>query len=1030
MIAHNHGDDIDARLDQLLQRWEELKQQGESRSPEDLCGACPELAGEFARRIALLRAFEPLLTDSTIACGDHPSSRPPGRTSRESATARAEYCDLRFHAAGGLGEVFLARNAELNREVALKFLKPGRARDPASVRRFLREAEVTGRLEHPGVVPIYALGTDSGGAPCYAMRFIRGANLQDAIDGFHAAERPGRDPSERSLALRELLNRFVSVCNTVAYAHSRGILHRDLKPQNVMLGKYDETLVVDWGLAKPFERDEAAGGAVEEALTPSSGAGAPTVGLVGTLAYMSPEQAAERPAAVGPASDLFSLGAILYAILTGDVPYRKSTHDDVLEKVRRCEFPSPRHVKPGAPRALEAICLKAMAERPVDRYATALDLGDDVKRCLADEPVLAWPEPIELRARRWMRRHRTLVTSTAAVLVLSAVGLAGFAMVLAGKNTELANRSRALDIKNTELVGRNQEVDRQRQRAETREGLAIDAVKKFHDAVRANAELKNRPELDALRKALLKEPIEFFRTLRDQLQADRDTRPEALAKLAGANFDLAKTSMEIGSIPDALGSYAESRAILERLARENPTVANYQRELAGSHNNVANLLRATGRATEAMESYRRALELHKRLAHDNPAVADYRRDLARAHHNIGNIQHETGYPTEALESFRRAVAIEERLARDFPTLTQYQSDLARSHDNIGGLLSDTGHPTEALESHRNALEIRERLVRDQPAVPEYQRDLAYSHHNFGYLLSDTGHPAEGLGSYRRALEILERLVRDHPTVTQYQSDLAQIHNNMGNRLGATVPDEALKSHRKAVALRERLVRDHPTVTQYQGDLAGSHHNIGGLLSEAGHPTEALESHGRALEIWERLARDHPSVHKYQSSLGVTLHQIAEIEMRQRHWREAQEHLERATEHQRAALAVMPRHPFYQHVFRAHLLNLTKVYHAVNQPADAIRTTQELVALAQKNPSDLYDVACALALSVPLTRGGPQQALAFEAVQILKQAIAVGWNDAGKSNRDPDLAPLRDRDDFSRMVAELFDRGFPSDPFAL
>jgi hypothetical protein len=165
MLVHNHGDDIEPRLDQLLHRWEELQQQGESRSPEELCSTCPELAGELARRISLLRAFDPLLTGSTIVCGENPRLVPASGLIRESATARADYGDLRFHAAGGLGEVFLAHNLELNRDVALKFLKPGRARDPASLRRFLQEAEVTGRLEHPGVVPIYALGTDSGGAP-------------------------------------------------------------------------------------------------------------------------------------------------------------------------------------------------------------------------------------------------------------------------------------------------------------------------------------------------------------------------------------------------------------------------------------------------------------------------------------------------------------------------------------------------------------------------------------------------------------------------------------------------------------------------------------------------------------------------------------------------------------------------------------------------------------------------------------------------------------------------------------------------
>jgi hypothetical protein len=364
-----------------------------------------------------------MITGPTTVDGDPARSTVADAPSRESAMARAEFRDLRFHAAGALGEVFLARNAELNREVALKFIKPARLGDPDSLRRFLQEAEVTARLEHPGVVPIYALGTDESGAPCYAMRFIRGETLQDAIDAFHAAEKPGRDPSERSLALRELLNRFVSICNTVAYAHSRGILHRDLKPRNVMLGKYEETLVVDWGLAKPFERDDAARSVGEETLTPGSGGGSdtPTVGAVGTPAYMSPEQAEARWDLVGPASDVFGLGGILYAILTGRAPYQGGQVALMLEKVRRCDYPPPRQVKPGISRALAAVCLKAMATRPEDRYSSALDFAADVRRWLADEPVTAWREPALIRARRWGRRHK--VTASVVVACLLTAGL-------------------------------------------------------------------------------------------------------------------------------------------------------------------------------------------------------------------------------------------------------------------------------------------------------------------------------------------------------------------------------------------------------------------------------------------------------------------------------------------------------------------------------------------------------------------------------------------------------------------------------
>ena len=206
----------------------------------------------------------------------------------------------------------------MHREVALKEIQEQHADNPHSRGRFVREAEITGGLEHPGIVPVYGLGQYDDGRPYYAMRFIQGDNFQEAIRRFHAADKPGRDPGERSLALRGLLRRFLDSCNAVAYAHSRGVLHRDVKPSNIMLGKYGETLVVDWGLAKPVGRPQADGEALEATLRPSSGSGTAATEMgaaLGTPAYMSPEQAAGRLGLLGPASDIYSLGATLYVVL-------------------------------------------------------------------------------------------------------------------------------------------------------------------------------------------------------------------------------------------------------------------------------------------------------------------------------------------------------------------------------------------------------------------------------------------------------------------------------------------------------------------------------------------------------------------------------------------------------------------------------------------------------------------------------------------------------------------------------------------
>ncbi len=332
---------------------------------------------------------------------------------------------LRHHADGGIGRVSVALDLELHRQVALKELKDQFADDPEFRQRFLREVEVTGRLEHPGVIPVYSLGRDERGRPFYAMRFIEGEDLEEAITSFHAADlRPAREPGERALALRRLLRRFIDVCNVVAYAHSRGVLHRDLKPRNILLGPYGETLVVDWGMAK------RAGGLATAAETP----GDPVVRgpeescqetqhgmILGTIPYMSPEQA--EGGSVGTKSDVYGLGATLYHIVTGRPPIARGDRYTMLMHARQGEFPPPRQVNQRVPAALAAICQKAQSRAPDDRYASPRALADEIEHWLADEPISAWREPWPVRARRWVARHRTPVAAAAAALAVAVVAI-------------------------------------------------------------------------------------------------------------------------------------------------------------------------------------------------------------------------------------------------------------------------------------------------------------------------------------------------------------------------------------------------------------------------------------------------------------------------------------------------------------------------------------------------------------------------------------------------------------------------------
>ena len=343
---------------------------------------------------------------------------------QETDLVSGRYRVLRSYAKGGLGEVFLAHDAMLDRQVALKEIRRDISPNVVRNERFLLEARVTGRLEHPGIVPVYDLGTHDDGRAYYAMRLIKGETLRSAVERFHAE--PESDYTGLSFHL--LLSWFVSVCKTMAYAHSQGVLHRDLKPTNIMLGDFGETLVVDWGLAKPISGSstaEIAGGSDGQGAAPGDAAITTAGQAVGSPSFMSPEQAAGNPERLGPASDIYNLGATLYVILTDRMPF-EGDGNLVLERVRRGIFPPPQELKPLVPRALQAICLKAMALRPEERYPSALDLARELECWLADRPVAAFREPWTLKARRFLRQHQTFVSGLAAALSVGflALGLA------------------------------------------------------------------------------------------------------------------------------------------------------------------------------------------------------------------------------------------------------------------------------------------------------------------------------------------------------------------------------------------------------------------------------------------------------------------------------------------------------------------------------------------------------------------------------------------------------------------------------
>lgn len=506
--------DRDDQLADWLVRWEDASPASQAALKDDLARENPDLLPAFEDMLRGLGALD-FSSESSA-----PSSikRVPEPESLPFVAGRYEA--LRKHSEGGLGVVYHARDSELGRKVALKCIKAFAAGDSDACRQFLFEAEITGRLDHPSIVPVYGLGRDHAARPFYAMRFIHGDTLGKKIDEFHGPG--GADLRFNNVEFRRLLRSFVAVCEAVAYAHSQDVIHRDIKPGNIMIGPYGETLLLDWGLAKLVVPGAAPTSDPEE--TVDHVPGSSTAGAVsrsssisgkakGTPAYMAPEQARGDWKQVGPASDIFSLGATLYVLLTGKRAYTGKSNADVAERARLGDFASPRSVNASVPAALEAVCLKAMAKEPTDRYATALDLARDVERWLADEPVSVWREPFTMRARRWMRRNRPTVTAACAAI---GVGIVALVVMLVQQNRANA----ALEKKHEELKVAKEQVD-------ANFGHARAAMREMAEMALVDPHLR-QVSLMQMRLAMLMKVRDFYHELAAQRQDD----PDVLAELA------------------------------------------------------------------------------------------------------------------------------------------------------------------------------------------------------------------------------------------------------------------------------------------------------------------------------------------------------------------------------------------------------------------------------------------------------------------------------------------------------------------
>jgi eukaryotic-like serine/threonine-protein kinase len=753
----------------------------------------------------------------------------PDPAGPQSQSAASRFRILRAFQKGGLGQVSLAHDGELNREVALKEILPRHADSGEARQRFLMEAEITGSLEHPGVVPVYGLGQYADGRPFYAMRLIRGDNMQLAIDEFY------RQPTapDRELRFRQLLARFVAVCNAIEYAHNRGVLHRDLKPSNIMLGKYGETLVVDWGLAKAMGAGAAPSDTVELPVKPASADASTETQMgrvVGTPAYMSPEQASGRVDMLAPATDVYSLGATLYHLLVGQAPFSFEDRDALLGNVQMGRFDPPRARRPETPKPLEAICLKAMARKPAGRYVSARAMADDVERYLADEPVAAYAEPVSARIWRWMRRHRAAVVGTGAVLSVVATSLA-IGVVLLGA----ANR-----------------------RAEHNFELARNAIRDYYITVSEDT-LLDQPGMQPLREQLLRRALEYYQEF---LATQRPTG-DLLDELAQANFFAGRITESIDSPDDAIAFYEKAANFNSQLVAKTPNDEKRLYDQAQTHNALGGALLQLNRLDESDKYYEKAEAARQKLVADHPDNVEYVRTLANTIMNRGSISDARGDAPTAVKRWQQAQQLRTSRLASGKASPKLRADAGKGAYNLGKRFLDEGKLEEARKHLIEAVASFEEVRKQAPDDLDSQYSLALSYRKLGDLQT------EGATTIASAAQ-----PQAPPPETSPPDDSEQ-----------SPPDAlpAMPFYDKAAELLATLSLRNPTVSAYQSDFSGIQIDAAQMLLDGGEPEKARAAIDQATSALNDLLQrspDDPDLALHQRDLAVAWRVSALIHMRQ------------------------------------------------------------------------------------------------------------------------------------------------------
>lgn len=799
------------RIAQILDDYLTAAEQGKPLAPHELLRRYPDDAERLRPYLSGLQCFHAAVAPG--ATGSALLSPCPPRT----AEVIGDFRIVAELGRGGMGVVYEATQLSLQRRVALKVLNLPSGRKAKQIQRFRNEAHAAASIDHPNIVPVHAIGDESG-VHFYAMQLIEGHSLASLLAGdqteggscrqgttapmhqrtsrqraFRGQQSqrpvpPSQSKTGSQIDVRQVAKYGVQAAGALQAAHEVGVIHRDVKPSNLLVDNQHKLWVTDFGLA--LCRDH-------QGLTQ-------TGDVLGTMRYMSPEQARGSGGLVDHRTDVYSLGVTLYELATQHHPSGEASALELLTSRDRYQPKPLRHWRSDVPLDFQNVVMKAIAADPTERYATAGDLAEDLLRFLNGETVKACPPSLANRASKWVRRHRGLVAAIGVFLALAFVGQSVNSILLAHKNQEKQN---ALLAAQENLQQAHAVLDR--------------------FGTRLVDQLAAIPGAEGVRYQLLEDSLELY----EQLELQAAGKQELDTDLARAYSKIGLLSEKLGDKQKALRKHLAARKVWQEKLSDQPGNLEVTRELALCHNRVGLLLGEQGRLDESLAELAKARNLQQQLVTGHPELKQLSAELAVTLNNLGFALQRLDEPAEAIKRFREAIAIGEGLAKQMDSGEAPLRGLAASYNNLGSLIASTNREA-AADAYRQAVELQREIIGEQPNNRIYQGELARTYNNLGSLFANGENWVQAEVAYGNAIKLQTKLVDSSPLAMSYRRDLAISYNNLGMTQSRQQRFfEAENSFESALRMQQLLASAAPNDGKMLSDLGGIYNNLGLLRLE-------------------------------------------------------------------------------------------------------------------------------------------------------------------------------------------------------